>query len=61
MTKHECNPGSTPVSGVGEGVSPSHSLISEVRFGKTPKPTDETSALPRHQSSLFHHYFVIRH
>jgi hypothetical protein len=52
MTNEESTPGSTPVSGVGEGVSRSQSLISEVRFGKMPKPTDGTSALPRPPISL---------
>ena len=46
MTKHGCTPGSTPVSGVGEGVSLSQSFIFKVRFGKMPKPTDGTSVLP---------------
>jgi hypothetical protein len=39
-------PGSTPVAGVGEGVSPSQSWDPKVRFGETPKPTGETPALP---------------
>jgi hypothetical protein len=45
--EHLKNPGSTPVSGVGESVPLSQALQNKDRFSGTPKPTPETGALPK--------------
>ena len=42
--------GSTPVSGVGEGVSRSRTFLKD-RLGETPKPTPETGVLPNQTRS----------